>query len=82
MVTPGPHVVRAAKTHDSSATAPARAVALGPILAGRSRMGGGKRSNSPLVDAAGQSDRASGRVRTTRSFQLHILVVHRSESRA
>ena len=76
MLTPGPHVVQAAKTHDSSATAPARAVALGPILAGRSRMGGGKRSNSLLDDAAGQSDRASGRVRTTRSFQLHILVDH------
>ena len=40
-----------AKTHVSSATVPARAVAPRPILAGRSRMGGGKRSNSPLVDA-------------------------------
>ena len=75
-------MVPAAKTHDSSATTPARAVALGPILAGRSRMGGGKRSNSPLVDAAGQSDRVSGRVRTTRSFQLNFLVIHRPGSRA
>ena len=44
-------MVPTAKTHVSSATVPARAVAPRPILAGRSRMGGGKRSNSPLVDA-------------------------------
>ena len=44
-------MVPTAKTHVSSATVPARAVAPRPILAGRSRMGGGKRSNSPLDDA-------------------------------